>query len=78
MRDLQKVQFKTTGTREDGTVIYALWIDSEPVRQGLDIEDVIRILAERDEEEMPRRVPAAFRTPEDRRRYERRECPKAL
>lgn len=76
---MDKVQFKISGQGPDGARIYDLWIDSEPVRTGLDIEDVIRIIGDHDEAALPRRVPAAFRTPEEARgSWERRECPKAL
>ena len=75
---MQRVQFKSAGVGPDNTPRYDLWIDNEPVRTGLEIDEVIRILAERDEDELPRRVPAAHRTPEDGRSWQRRDCPKAL
>ena len=50
---MQRVQFKSAGVGPDNTPRYDLWIDNEPVRTGLEIDEVIRILAERDEAETP-------------------------
>ena len=68
---MRKVQFKRAGER-DGEALFDLWIDNEPVRSGLAIDEVIRIISAHDDAELPRRVPAAFRTPETGRGFETR------
>lgn len=73
---MQRVQFRRAGTAPDGSTLYDLWIDSEPVRSGLEIDEVLRIIGDRDEADLPRRVPAAFRTPEDGAGFETRKWPK--
>lgn len=78
MRDLERVRFERDGQR-DGENVYSLWIDGRLIERGLGIDEVVRLIADRDEAELPRRVPAAFRTPEDhlRESWEMRECQKA-
>lgn len=79
MNELQRVQFSRAGVNAAGDAVFDLWIDGAAVERGLTIDDVIRRIAARDEEELPARSPAAFRTPEDGRSFERRgECPKAF
>lgn len=86
MRDLEKVQFKRAGDRA-GEAVYDLWIDGRPAAQGLAIDEVIRIIAERDggtdchasaaalaRNDKADRTPAAFRTPEAGRRIETRRA----
>ena len=86
MRDLEKVQFKRAGDR-GGEAVFELQIDGKTVAQGLTIDEVIRIIAERDGEtdchasaaalarnDKADRTPAAFRTPEAGRRFETREA----
>lgn len=65
MRDLERVRFERDGQR-DGETVYSLWIDGRLIERGLGIDEVVRRIADRDEAALPRRVPAAFRTPEDR------------
>ena len=75
---MRRVEFRRAGVRE-GEAVYDLWIDGEPVERGLDIQQVVQKIAERDETEMPARTPAQFLTPEHiPESWQRRECPKAF
>lgn len=63
---MERVRFERDGRSADGETVYSLWIDGRLIERGLGIDEVVRRIADRDEAELPRRVPAAFRTPEDR------------
>lgn len=46
------VKFEKHGSLPDGEALYRMWLDGDPVREGLTLDEVIRSINRRDEETM--------------------------
>ena len=47
-----KVKFEKYAVRKDGEALYRLYLDGEPVREGLTMDQVVEAINRRDEETM--------------------------
>lgn len=47
-----KVKFEKYAARPDGEPLYRLYLDGDPVREGLTLDEVIRAINRRDEEKL--------------------------
>lgn len=47
-----KVKFEKYAVRKDGEALYRLYLDGEPVREGLTLDEVVEAINRRDEETM--------------------------
>jgi hypothetical protein len=49
------VRFEKHGSLPDGEALYRMWLDGDPVREGLTLDEVIRSINCRDEESLDER-----------------------
>ena len=51
-RSRVNVRFEKHGSLPDGEALYRMWLDRDPVREGLTLDEVIRSINRRDEEKL--------------------------
>lgn len=49
------VRFEKHGSLPDGEALYRMWLDGDPVREGLTLEEVVEAINRRDEESLGKR-----------------------
>lgn len=49
------VRFEKHGSLPDGEALYRMWLDGDPVREGLTLEEVVEAINRRDEESLGER-----------------------